>query len=133
MSMDSPYVSYKNQPHLPFFLLVLIFGTLVLYLVPSNKIFATLKQVCRKIENNYCILKCNLKLKKFRTHKTLARKIVDSRNTYEKKLWTHEIPMRRNFGPTKNTREKNSDSHRLDDTMVQDHDSARPTIFITLD
>ena len=57
------------------------------------------------------------------TYKTSTRKIMDPRNTYEKKFQTHEkkfgtheIPTRKNYGPTK----------------ARWHDGTRPTEFSTL-
>ena len=44
----------------------------------------------------------------FKTTKN-APKILERRNTHEKKFWTHEIPKRNNFGPAKYSREKNLD------------------------
>ena len=38
------------------------------------------------------------------------KKIFDPRNTHEKKLRTHDISTRKNFGPTKYPREKNSNA-----------------------
>ena len=52
----------------------------------------------------------------------LTRKKIHSRNTHDKKFWTHEIPTRKNFGPKKYPREKNLDSRNThEDTMVRWH------------
>ena len=42
-------------------------------------------------------------------------------NIHEKKIWTHEIPMRKIFGPTKHLREK------ISDPKVRWHDDTRST------
>ena len=39
--------------------------------------------------------------------KYTPEKIPDPQSTHEKKNWTHEIPTRKNFEPTKYSREKN--------------------------
>ena len=45
--------------------------------------------------------------KHFGLTKYTPEKIPDPQSTHEKKNWTHEIPTRKNFEPTKYPREKN--------------------------
>ena len=50
-------------------------------------------------------------------------KILEQRNTHEKKSWTHEIPTRINFGPTKYPRENIQNprnTHEGTSTMERD-------------
>ena len=71
----------------------------------------------------------------FRPTKYPRVKIVDPRNTHDRKLWTHEILTRKNLGPTKyprenilnsrNAHEKNIQAHEIA-TMAQWHDRTRP-------
>ena len=49
-----------------------------------------------------------------------SHKILDPRNTHEKKSWTHKTPMGKNFEPTKYPREKISDPRRRDGTVARD-------------
>ena len=56
---------------------------------------------------------------KFWSHEIPTRKILDPRNTHEKKCWTHEIPERKNIGPTKYLREK-MDPQRHDGMVARD-------------
>ena len=91
---------------------------------PLNKIFATWNECVEKLET--IVFKCNL----FRiycgrrvtfiyyyssliysqgTNETSTRKILNPQNALEQKFWTHEMPTRKNFGPTKYLREKISD------------------------
>ena len=117
--MDSRCVSYKKS-HVTFFLLV---STSSLPL-PSNRIFATLKWLCRDIGNSFhfylyiyifymftsylqYIHKTKCWTQKIPTGKNFGptkyprEKSFNPRNTHEKKFRTHEIPMRTDFGPTK--------------------------------
>ena len=118
--MDSRYVSYKKS-HVTFFLLV---STSSLPL-PCNKIFATLKWLCRDIGNSFhfylyiyiffymftsypqnideaqCWTQKIPTGKNFGSTKYPREKSFNPRNTHEKKFRTHEIPTRTDFGPTK--------------------------------
>ena len=51
--------------------------------------------------------------------------MLDSQNTYEKKIPIHEIPKRKNFGPTKYPQEKISDPQKA--RWHERHDGTRPT------
>ena len=50
--------------------------------------------------------------------KYTREKILDPRNTYEKKFWTHGIPTRKNLGPTKYQRENISNPRMHDGTVA---------------
>ena len=127
--MDSRYVSYKKS-HVTFFLLV---STSSLPL-PFNKIFATLKWLCRDIGNSfhfYLYIYIYFFICSRVTHKISTRHNVGPRkypqektlalqNTHEKKVLTHEIPTRKNFEPTKYPREPISDLRRHNGTIVWD-------------
>ena len=64
--------------------------------------------------------------KKFRTHEIPTRKNLDPWNTHKKKFWTHQLPTRKNLGPSKYPREKN-----FRPTKARWHDSTRPTNIST--
>ena len=79
----------------------------------------------------FVFYKSSLKIIKFWTNETPMRKnfgstkypqekILDPRNTHEKKFETPEIPTRKYFGPTKYPREKFSDPRRHDGTVAQE-------------
>ena len=108
---------------------------------PLNKIFATWNGCVEKLET--IVFKCNL----FRiycgrrvtfiyyyssliysqgTNETSTRKILNPQNALEQKFWTHEMPTRKNFGPTKYLREK------ISDPRPHWHDGTRPTRTTTV-
>ena len=78
------------------------------------------------------------------TYETSARRILDPRNSHEKKIWTHEIPTKNNFRPTKypgeeiwnprNTCEKKHWTHEISTrknygtTKAWWYDGTRPTM-----
>ena len=56
---------------------------------------------------------------------------MDPRNTHEKKSWTHKIPTRKNFRPTKYTQEKTWDSQNTHDKKGVDQRNTHEKIFWT--
>ena len=60
--------------------------------------------------------------KNFRTHNIPTKIKLCPRNTPEKKFWTHKIPTRKNFGPTKYSREKILDSQNTHEKKVWTHE-----------
>ena len=62
------------------------------------------------------------------------QKILDRCNSHEKKIGTHEIPTRKNFGPTKYPQEKlrtNEDTMARWHETYETHDGTRHTEFRT--
>ena len=126
--MDSCYVIYKKS-HVTFFLLV---STSSLPL-PSNQIFATLKWLCRDIGNSFHFYLYIYIFYVFTSY---------PQNIHETKCWTQKLPTGKNFGPTKQPREKGfnpQNSHEkkfrthgiptrtdLGPTKAQWYDSLRP-------
>ena len=56
----------------------------------------------------------------FRPTKYTRETFLDLQNTHLKNTWTHEIPMRGTFAPTKYSQAKISDQQRHNGTMVQE-------------
>ena len=79
-----------------------------------------------------------LKITKLPTREILnpREKNLNPQNTHEKNFWTHEIPTRKTFGPTKYPREKIWEPRNIHEkilsnheipTKAQWHDGTRPT------
>ena len=49
-------------------------------------------------------------------------KIFESRNQLQEKKWTHEIPVRKNFGPTNTHEKKSSDPRNTHDKKFRTHE-----------
>ena len=54
------------------------------------------------------------------SHEINYKEKMGARNNHEKKILTHEIPTRKNFGPTTYSREKNSDPNNTHEKKFLD-------------
>ena len=66
------------------------------------------------------------------THETPIRKILDLRNTHEKKFWTQERSRRKNFTPTKYPWRIPEDMMAQQHQTHPTHDGMWPTEFSVL-